>query len=237
MKKIFIVFIALFVFLCGATYEKEHNLRQTAVLPLEVINGATKAYKAICAIFEKKKITTYKDINTKRGFNNFLSTTFHDYLEEFEPDSFDELVDIYARSLQMTSKGKKLFKSVVDDITMSESNSWMQYHIVFDQESLKNKQMSFMSVFSKEEQNHTYSILIVYMKTSFQLSDNLRLASDRTKVGIFKDNTKQHIEAKPRGMTNEDVQDLFWFFQLVSFRHVAQTIGNVQLEEPQLDEQ
>lgn len=236
MRAILFISIALFFLLMGASYEKEHHLRQ-AVNPLLIIKGVCYAYQAICALFGVRKTTTYKDINTKKGFKKYVGSTLHDYMEGFEPEYFDELVDAYAEMLSMTKEAKEALQGVIEDIQVCESQAWMEYNLIFDQESLKRGKMSFLSIFSKEEDDGTYTLLFVYMNSSFQLSDNLRLVSERTQVGVFSDTTKQHIEAKPRGMTNEDVDSLFWFFKLATYRYVADKLGGVKLPDPKLKDE
>ena len=137
----------------------------------------------------------------------------------------------------MTKEAKEALQGVIEDIQVCDSQAWMEYNLIFDQESLKRGKMSFLSIFSKEEEDGTYTLLFVYMNSSFQLSDNLRLVSERTQVGVFSDTTKQHIEAKPRGMTNEDVDSLFWFFQLTTYKYVADKLGGVKLPDPQLKDE
>lgn len=233
MKTFFIAAIALIVLFCGTTFEKEHHLRQ-ATNPLLIIKGVCYAYQAICKLFGVSKITTYKDINTKNGFKKFVGSTIHDYLEGFDPEYFPDLIDAYAELLSMTKESKAAFESVVEDIMLCDSQAWMEFNLIFDQEALKKGQMSFLSIFSKEEEDGTYTLLLVHMNTSFQLSDNLRLVSERTKVGVFSDKTKQKIEALPRGMTADDVNSLFWFFKLTTYKYVAEKIGGVTLPEPNL---
>lgn len=236
MRAILFISIAVFVFLLGASQEKEHHLRQ-AVNPLLIIKGVCYAYRAICALFGVRKTTTYKDINTKKGFKKYVGSTMHDYMEGFEPDYFGELADAYAEMLSMTKESKEALIGVFEDIQVCDSQAWMEYNLIFDQDSLKNGKMSFMSIFSKEEEDGTYTLLLVHMNTSFELSDNLRLVSERTQVGVFSDKTKQHIEAQPRGMTSQDVDSLFWFFKLTTYKYVADKLGGVKLPDPELKDE
>ena len=66
-------------------------------------------------------------------------------------------------------------------------------------------------------------------------NDDIRLRHDRTVVGKFSDTTKTVVEYIPRQMVQSDVDALFWFFQLVTYKFIAQQYGGITLEYPSID--
>ena len=69
--------------------------------------------------------------------------------------------------------------------------------------------------------------LCLWQWMPFQVNDDIRLRHDRTVVGKFSDTTKTVVEYIPRQMVQSDVETLFWFFQLVTYKFIAQQYGGI----------
>lgn len=228
--------LALILLFGAVSDEKEmhlrHNIEPITTVTLIVV-AVCYIWKGLVPLFGVRKETSYTKVATNNGFKHYQSTTFANLLIGVDEKDFPEVRDTFADILSMNGKSKKLIADIFEDIADIKQNVWMEYGLFFDKESLKKGSITYSSIFSKIE-NDTFSIMLVAMDSTFQLSDNLRLRHDRTIVGTFSDTTKTVVEAFPRQMVQSDVDALFWFFQLVTYQFIAQQYGGITLEYPEI---
>lgn len=117
-------------------------------------------WKGICALFGVRHETTYTKVATKNGFKYYQSTTFANLLIGVDEKDFSEIRDTFSDLLSMSGKSKKLIADIFAD---TKQNVWMEYGLFFDKESLKKGSITYSSLFSKLENDDTFSLMLVAM--------------------------------------------------------------------------
>lgn len=238
MKKLYLILLALILLFGAVSDEKEmhlrHNIEPITTVTLIVV-AICYIWKGICALFGVRHETTYTKVATKNGFKHYYSTTFANLLIGVDEKDFSEVRDTFAYILSMSGKSKKLIADIFEDIADTKQNVWMEYGLFFDKNSIKKGSITYSSLFSKLENDDTFSLMLVAMDATFQVNDDIRLRHDRTVVGKFSDTTKTVVEYIPRQMAQSDVDALFWFFQLVTYKFIAQQYGGITLDYPEID--
>ena len=85
----------------------------------------------------------------------------------------------------------------------------------------------------KNEEDDTYHLILVHMGASFTLSDKLIARTDALQVGMVYSGQKTTITTAPRSMEEEDIQQLFFFFKLISYKQIAERCG-MSLQYPEI---
>lgn len=238
MKKLYLSLLALILLFGAVSDEKEmhlrHNVEPITTVTLIVV-AICKIYKGWVALFGRRRKTTYTKVITKDGFQKFESATFENLLFGVREDFFPEVRDAYADTIGISEKSQKMLADIFENIADTKQNEWMEYSLFFNKDDIKKGTISYSSLFSKMEDDDTFSFMLVDMSGNFQLSDDIRLYHKRTIVGVVSDTIETTVEYIPRQMVQSDVDALFWFFQLATYKHIAEEYGGITLEYPEID--
>lgn len=199
-----------------------------------IVKVVTTAYKIICNVFGVGKSTTFEDIKTKNGFKYYDGHTLTQFLYSIKEGDLMNIKDIAGHIFGMPKSSLPLLDDIFEDIMVSDQNVWMEYSLFFDTEKIKQGDIQYASVFSKyNEDEDTYHIILVHMGASFTLSDKLIARTDSLQVGKVYSGQKTTITTAPRSMQQEDLEQLFFFFKLVSYKKIAEHFG-MALQYPEI---
>ena len=199
-----------------------------------IVKVVSIAYKAICAVFGVGKSTTFEEIKTKKGFKYYDGHTLTQFLYSVKEDDLMRIKDAAGQIFGMPKFALPVLDDIFEDILVSDANAWMEYTLVFDTGKVKQGDIKYAAVFSKyNEEDDTYHLILVHMGASFTLSDKLIARTDALQVGMVYSGQKTTITTAPRSMEEEDIQQLFFFFKLISYKKIAERFG-MSLQYPEI---
>ena len=230
MRTFKIVLVAFLILFGNVSLEKrEPHLRQ-ALEPITtayiVVKAVCLAYTAIKILFGTTRTTTFTEIATKKGFKYFDSSTLTELLYQIKEDDMLHVRDMMGKILGMSTDAESMLDDTFNDIMSGEENIWMEYDLFYNKEKLEKGTISYCSIFSRfDSDSDTYNLILVHMNGSFKLSDDLRAVTNKLKVGVVYGSEDTHLEYVPRGMEKSDVEALFYFFKLISYKKIAERFG------------
>ena len=216
-----------------------------------VIKAVCALYKGIVALFGHRVSYSYTEVPMEKGYSQLTQRVRITYSAEVKPgedckdlaevaESLCDIADIPANS--------KYYKSVYrafENAKYSDSKVWGKKDFLFSNQKGEATYVSVMISKQDDEgyvypsdkgaeyeeplcaDHENYFILFIYMKMNLKLSSNAIIERKEEHWGVWRDKTSSKIIEKPRGIENEDIDALFYFFNLLALKALA---GKYQVE-------
>ena len=213
MKKLLLIISLISITLCGNEIRKMVNQIASQI-------GEMKRRLEKAPVGPKSKFRPV----VSRGYEYYAHTLVTIYNPAIMEDCFDDylrdIVPAYIQGADATQKEK--IKKLISLSEFSAFNKILVPKVLFKKGSSSNN-MGFLAIMS-EKNTDTIDFLFLIMSSNFKLADEYYVAVKSNRV-LFWGSSAEYLIAKPRALTEDDLEYLFNFLQICMFSR-AQVILN-----------
>ena len=164
-----------------------------------------------------------------------MSTSITDRIEGLEASMIDEYLDDYKATVQLPNN-----KELQDALYRSVKYAKYSTAKTFNGNSLAfTKENGGTTVFitflhRKNKIDNTYNIIYTYFSAQFTLSPDIWIWNKGLSVlgGIY-ENNEDYTKQVPRSLTQEDIEGLMKFMEMMNFKSLYASLGVSDLQLPQ----
>lgn len=190
----------------------------------KVVEAVGKVWTGLCKLFGKRVKSEAVRLVSEKGFKYFNLDSQIQYIEGVPETAFGPLGKTLARIMDMRGEKGVKITDFLDSVSWSDSHAWSDISFLFNKKSSPGG-LSSSTLFGKETKPGFYSFIYVTSNAQYEISDEIWAVEESVAYGIFKENKKQRVEYRPRAMTNEDIENLFYFFGLATYKNLAGRAG------------
>ena len=183
-----------------------------------------QAWGFMISRFHNSRETATKKLLVEKGFSKYDQSVHIQILGGMKRQGLGSFYDLIERRLEVPQDKRNYISSVLESIEWSDTNSWANFDIAF---SIQNgADVKFASIFSNRGPNDRFNFVITEVNATFELAPDLIIITEKLSIlgGLWSQQTFE-VEKVPRNVSQEDIENVFNFFQLIVYKQVASQFG------------
>ena len=222
------------------SYKEENNLRVDVALTTisAIVAAACALYKVGVFLFGYKKTVVFHDIPMEKGFDYFDSTAIIHYAYKVPLSKMENVKKVYKKILDIQLNDKEnneMIDHMFEFIEFEDMNGWGKQDILFKTKSDKSN-VKYASILAGHEVINKIDIFHLFLVTTnakFKLAPSLKMKVTTSGFGITTKKVKSEIIEFPSSVTPEDIQSVFYFFNFICLKQMANYFGQ-KFEYPKI---
>lgn len=197
----------------------------------ECMKKVQGAWDSLTGLFKNSRSEVVKEKLTIEGFSKFDETAQVQIVAGMKEEGLESFFNLIELRLGVPEGKQSDVRMVLEETKFTDVNAWSCFDLAF---SIENGSMiKYASIMSSRGEDGKYYFILTEIQSAFELAQNVVVMTKKLSVlgGIWSDN-EDKIEFVPKNLTQDDIQTVFNFFQLVSFKQVANQFG-ITLNYPQ----
>jgi hypothetical protein len=195
---------------------------------LAVLGNADKigsTFKTIASAFKNSRSNKIKQRFESKGFDYYENKSMIQIINGIKAEYLNEYLDNLEKRLAVPADKLTDLKSILKEVTFADSGYWATANTLFSVDSKGT--CKFVSIlFNKNIEENKYNFIVNDIDTTFQFSPNILIVSKRlTVMGGLWDDKKDIIKKKPRSITQDDVDTIMNFFNVVAYKSFMKNMG------------
>lgn len=198
---------------------------------LSIVDQICFVWKQIVQVFKVQRKTTIKQALMEKGFDYFSGSGSMQVMKGIQADKIEDIFAMIQRRIKVPSERQEEVKTVLDESLFMEKNVWSSFNTVFSIDETGDSKFANIMV-SNNEQNNTYNVIYNDFQAKFKLAPDVLIINKQITFGsgIFQ-NSEDKIMRVPKSLTQEDITIVLSFFQLITYKHLADHF-KINLELP-----
>ena len=228
MNKYFIIF-SLVIALAGCRslqFLESHNLRNLDVeAATELTNAICDTYKKLVETFRTSKKSKLVRQIIKEGFSRFVGSGQVQITGGVKADKYSRFMDSLLTKIELGPKYISYVKATLEEADMARDQQWLHFDLMFSKDGARD-QVKYCSVLVFNRDDKLFDVIYSDLKASFKFAKNIDVIRKSKSIlgGIFESEKEVEIE-KPKDLTQEDLENLFTFFEIIAFKLLAKKRG------------
>ncbi len=212
--------------------KEENSLRADIALTTiaAIVAAACAIYKVGVFLFGYKKTEVFYDIPMEKGFDYFDSTAIIHFADSVPSSKLSNVKNVYKKVLGISSNDKEnnnLIDHMFQYIQFSDMEGWGKQDILYQTKSDKSN-VRYASILAGHEVTNNkdvYHLFLVTTRAKFKLAPALKMKVTTSGFGVTTKKVKSEIIEFPSSVTPEDIQSVFYFYNFISIKQMAQYFG------------
>ena len=211
-----------------------NNLRGNVVDPITAAAGivalACAIYQVAVFLFGYRKTVDFYDIPMERGFDEFDSKAIINYVHSIRKGKLPKVKKIYKEVLGIKPNDREnneMIDHMFEFIEFEDMNVWAKQDILFKTKSDKSN-VRYASILAGHEVINKIDIFHLFLVTTnakFKLAPSLKMKVTTSGFGIVSNKVESEIVEVPNSITPEDIQSVFYFFNFICLKQMANYFG------------
>lgn len=222
--------------------------------PILIVYAVVKAvcylWKGIVALFGYRVEVTYFDVPMDKGYAYLSQKIRIVYIAESEPgENCENLSDLAGHLCKFAGlkPGSSYYNSIMrayENAKYQDVKVWGKKDFIFGGDNSGNITYCSIMVSKRDDDDYVYPpddgsdneeplctdheyyyTLFLYMEAHLKLSANVHVERTEEHWGIWREKVTSRIVETPRGVETEDIETLFYFFNLVALKALAGHYG------------
>ena len=220
-----------------------NNLRGNVVDPITAAAGivalACAIYQVAVFLFGYRKTVDFYDIPMERGFDEFDSKAIINYVHSIRKGKLPKVKKIYKEVLGIKPNDREnneMIDHMFEFIEFEDMNGWGKQDILFKLNSDRSR-VSYGSILARHEDTNGVDLFHFFLLTTeakFKMAAKLQMKVTTTGFGIVSNNVESEIVEIPSSITPEDVQSVFYFYNFLCLKQMANYFGQ-KFEYPKIE--
>lgn len=207
-----------------------------------VIEAVCLLWKGIVKIFGYSVSVRYTDVPMDQGYQSLSQKVSITYLAGSRPgnncENFPKIINALSKlvGLKEGTDNYKAFTRAFEHAKYADTKTWGKKSFFFGSPDQPGK-VDYISIMINKlddedyvpgpdtgedeplcTDHEKYYILFIFLKAAFTPNADIRIETTEEHWGIWRDRTTSKILYLPRGVTKEDIEQLFKFFDLVGLK-------------------
>ena len=217
------------------------NLRENDVIlaAAGVVALACAIYQVGVFLFGYRKTVDFYDIPMERGFDEFDSKAIINYIHSVPKKKLPRVKNVYKQVLGIQANDKEnneMVDHMFEFIEFEDMNGWGKQDILFKLNSDRSR-VSYGSILARHEDINGVDLFHFFLLTTeakFKMAAKLQMKVTTTGFGIVSNNVESEIVEIPSSITPEDVQSVFYFYNFICLKQMANYFGQ-KFEYPKIE--
>ena len=193
----------------------------------------TNSWTKIIDTFKTTRSSTVKETLLGKGFEAFSSSAQVQVTKGVREEFLDKYLNNLATRVKVPEERKTDLILVLEESKWADSSVWSAYNNVFSVDNGGNTK--FVSILcARNETKGTYDFVFSDVKAEFKLAPDVMIINKKLSVlgGIWADE-KDIQQRVPKNITQEDIQTVISFFNVIAFKTLADQFG-IKLDFPKI---
>jgi hypothetical protein len=188
------------------------------------IQSLSNVWGSVLKIFHSSRSSEIKEKLIQNGFSKFYQSSQVQILYNVIPEGLGRFFDLVEKRINVPEQKRNVVKYILEESTYADSNIWACSDIAFSKED--GAGVKFASIFSNRGENGKYTFVIIEIQTEFELAQDILVIEEKLSIvgGIWSE-SKIKLESTAKSLTQEDVKTIFSFFQIITYKRLAEQFG------------
>jgi hypothetical protein len=187
-------------------------------------------WTTLLSVFHNSSETTIKKLFLDTGYSKYDNSVQVQILQGVRKDGLQTLYDLLEKRIKVPEARRTDVSGVLQSIEWSDTNAWANFDIAF---SLSDgAEVKFVSIFANRGQDDTFNFVITEVFATFNLAPEIMIVTKKLSIlgGLWSQRSVE-LQYTPQLLNNEDLENVFNFFQIIIYKHVASQFG-INLDLP-----
>jgi hypothetical protein len=178
----------------------------------------------VLKIFHNSRSSVIKERLIQNGFSKFYQSCQIQIIHNLMPQGLDRFFKLIETRLNIPENKRKIVSMILEESSYAETNIWGCFDIAFSID--KEGKTKFASIFSNRSENGKFTYVIIEIVSEFELAKDLLVIEEKLSImgGLWSD-SKIKIKSIPKSLTNDEIKTVFSFFQIVTYKRLAEQFG------------
>jgi len=192
------------------------------------VSSITGSFTSIVGAIQALKSSTNSEIvnqfmGPSNGFSNLVQRCQVQRLTGMLPDYLPAFSDRLLQRLKIPAHRKDDFANTLADIPFFESQQVMGYDLLFDINN--GGDCKYVSLLVERRPDDKIDWLIADFQANFKLAPNVFVVRKAKSIAGVWSSSSDKLKSVPRGITDQDLEFVFKWMQLISFKRFADLLG------------
>jgi len=195
---------------------------------------AAQAWSGIVAAFKTTRSNEVKEKIKGQGYDKMFSTSITDRIEGLDAKYINEFLDDFKSIVQLPND-KTLQDALYNSVKYAKYSSAKTFNgnsLAFTKEN-GGKTVFVTFMHRKNKEDNTFNIIYTYFTAEFTLAPDIWIWNKGLSVmgGIY-ENHEDYTKQVPRSLTQEDIEGLMKFMEMMNFKSLYASLGVSDLQLP-----
>lgn len=195
------------------------------------LGAISTSWPTIIKNFKTTKTSSVKERLVGKGFTYFSQSAQIQVSKGISEENYDKFIAIIAKRLKVPEERKEDLGDVLETAKYAEKQAWVAFNTLYSLDKIGNTKYATIMV-AKDENTGKYDMIISDIIADFQFAPDVVIVNKKLSVlgGIF-ENDKDEIISVPKNVTQEDMQTVLSFFEIIAYQTIAKYM-KIDLELP-----
>jgi len=219
--------------------KKVENSKFALETAAAVVALACAIYQVAVFLFGYRKTVVFHDIPMERGFDEFDSKAIVHFAANIPKSKLEKVKKVYKSVLDIKENDKEnneMIEHMFEFIEFEDMNGWGKQDILYKVKS-DNSRVSYGSILARHDTsqngNDLFHFFLVTTQAKFKLAPKLQMKVTTSGFGVVSNKVESEIVEIPSSITPEDVQSVFYFYNFICLKQMANYFGQ-KFEYPKI---
>jgi hypothetical protein len=200
---------------------------------LSTVDKITYIWSQIVTVFRTTRTSTLKTKLLQKGFDYFNESAQLQISKSISADYIDRVLGNLQKKIKIPQEKQEGFNLMMEEALFSETMAWSGFNTMFSVD--KGGQIRYSNILiSQDVERNTYDLFLIDVNAEFKLAPDVFVISKMfTTLGGLYNNVKEEMLTVPKSLTQEDIETVMNFFQIIAYKTLAGHFG-VKLQFPKL---
>ena len=218
--------------------KKVENSKFALETAAAVVALACAIYQVAVFLFGYRKTVVFHDIPMERGFDEFDSKAIVHFAANIPKTKLERVKKVYKSVLDIKENDKEnneMIEHMFEFIEFEDMNGWGKQDILYKVKS-DNSRVSYGSILARHDTQNgkdLFHFFLVTTQAKFKLAPKLQMKVTTSGFGVVSNKVESEIVEIPSSITPEDVQSVFYFYNFICLKQMANYFGQ-KFEYPKI---